>query len=120
MRVFIFILLIALPGYALAKLTQSYDWRILIAYTVVINLLTFLLYRTDKKRAQTTAWRISEKTLHLCELVGGWPAALLAQWKFRHKTRKTAFQIVFWLIVILHQYLAYEVISGWQLLKRIQ
>jgi len=36
-------------------------------------------------------------------LLGGWPGALLAQQRFRHKTRKLSYQAVFWLIVLLHQ-----------------
>jgi uncharacterized membrane protein YsdA (DUF1294 family) len=39
-----------------------------------------------------------------CTGVRGWLAgALLAQQVFRHKTRKVSFQLVFWLIVMLHQ-----------------
>ncbi|WP_153605141.1 DUF1294 domain-containing protein, partial [Pseudomonas aeruginosa] len=41
--------------------------------------------------------------LHLFELLGGWPGALVAQQVFRHKTRKLSFQLVFWGIVLLHQ-----------------
>lgn len=37
------------------------------------------------------------------ELLGGWPGALIAQQKFRHKTRKVSFQVVFWAIVLVHQ-----------------
>ena len=120
MRVFIFLLLITLPSYALTQMTQNYDGRVIFIWAVTINLLTFWLYRTDKLRAQSAGWRISEKTLHICDLLGGWPAGLLAQWKFRHKTRKPPYQITFWLTVTLHQYLAYETISNWHLLKSIQ
>ena len=48
-------------------------------------------------------WRTPETTLHLFELAGGWPGALLAQQAFRHKTRKPSYQVAFWLIVVLHQ-----------------
>ena len=44
-----------------------------------------------------------EVRLHLFELLGGWPGALVAQQAFRHKTRKLSFQLVFWGIVLLHQ-----------------
>ncbi|KPZ15695.1 putative family protein [Pseudomonas syringae pv. viburni] len=47
--------------------------------------------------------RTPENVLHTVELLGGWPGALLAQQVFRHKTRKVSFQVVFWLIVLVHQ-----------------
>ena len=41
--------------------------------------------------------------LHEVEILGGWPGALLAQQLLRHKTKKTSYQVVFWLIVLMHQ-----------------
>lgn len=67
------------------------------------SLLTFLLYWRDKHSALKQRWRTPETTLHLFELAGGWPGALLAQQAFRHKTRKPSYQVAFWLIVVLHQ-----------------
>ncbi|MBV2206424.1 MAG: DUF1294 domain-containing protein [Pseudomonas sp.] len=67
------------------------------------SLLTFLLYWRDKHSALKQRWRTPETTLHLFELAGGWPGALLAQQAFRHKTRKPSYQVAFWLIVMVHQ-----------------
>ncbi|MDR3401455.1 MAG: DUF1294 domain-containing protein [Chthoniobacter sp.] len=64
--------------------------------------LTLGFYGWDKRHARREDWRIAESTLHLLELPGGWPGALVAQRLFRHKTRKIPFQIVFWLIVTGH------------------
>ena len=47
-------------------------------------------------------WRTPESTLHLLELLGGWPGGLVAQQVFRHKTRKFSYQLTFWCIVGLH------------------
>ena len=69
----------------------------------VLSLLTFALYWDDKRSATRGTWRTSESMLHLFELLGGWPGALIAQQKFRHKTRKVSFQVAFWLIVLAHQ-----------------
>jgi len=74
----------------------------LLAYPVA-SLLTFYVYWDDKRRAVRGAWRTSEAVLHVCELLGGWPGALLAQQRLRHKNRKLSFQLVFWLIVLVHQ-----------------
>lgn len=65
-----------------------------------ISCCGFFLYGRDKSAAQTGKWRIRESSLHLVGLLGGWPGALLAQRFFHHKTRKTSFQVLFWLTVV--------------------
>ncbi len=67
------------------------------------SLLAFGFYLHDKRSALRRGWRTPEARLHLVELLGGWPGALIAQQAFRHKTRKLSFQLVFWLIVVVHQ-----------------
>lgn len=67
-----------------------------------MSLLTFILYADDKARAKRGNWRISEKTLHLCELAGGWLGGFVAQQRFRHKSSKASYQFEFWAIVTLH------------------
>jgi len=74
----------------------------LLAYGVA-SLLAFGLYRYDKQQAKAGQWRTPEKILHGVELLGGWPGALVAQQMFRHKTRKLSYQLLFWLIVVVHQ-----------------
>uniref|UniRef100_UPI0035637285 DUF1294 domain-containing protein n=1 Tax=Halopseudomonas sp. TaxID=2901191 RepID=UPI0035637285 len=68
-----------------------------------VSLLSFFMYRSDKRRAQELEQRTPENLLHLSELLGGWPGALIAQQWFRHKTRKASYQTVFWLIIAAHQ-----------------
>jgi uncharacterized membrane protein YsdA (DUF1294 family) len=74
----------------------------LVAYGVV-SLLAFLLYWSDKRKARSDHWRTPENVLHAVEFAGGWPGALLAQQLFRHKTRKLSYQLMFWIIVLMHQ-----------------
>ena len=74
--------------------------------------VAWFCYRKDKQCAEEGEWRIPEAQLHLVELSGGWPGAFLAQRKFRHKTRKVSFKIVFVMIVALHQVVAVDVILG--------
>ena len=62
--------------------------------------LSYLLYWLDKEAAQQGAQRIPENTLHLIDLLGGWPGALIAQQQFRHKTIKGSFQFGFWCSVL--------------------
>jgi uncharacterized membrane protein YsdA (DUF1294 family) len=64
--------------------------------------LTIFAYAFDKRAAMTRRWRAQEQTLHLFELCGGWPGAWIAQKLFRHKGRRTSFQITFWFCVIMN------------------
>lgn len=68
----------------------------------VMSLVTFLMYAIDKGAAESGNRRVPEGRLHLFELLCGWPGALVGQQFFRHKTRKTSFQVAFWFNVILN------------------
>jgi uncharacterized membrane protein YsdA (DUF1294 family) len=59
------------------------------------SVFAFLAYACDKNAARRRQRRISENTLHLLSLAGGWPGALLAQKTLRHKTAKKSFQRMF-------------------------
>lgn len=104
------VLSLVLPVQALDRYTPNWLW--VGGYFLVINVLTAVVYSWDKWKARNGGWRISEMQLHLCELLGGWPAAFLMQRLLRHKTSKLSFQVIFWLIVIGYQVAAFEVISG--------
>ena len=71
-----------------------------LAAWAALNLLTFALYARDKHAARTGQWRTPENTLHLLSLLGGWPAARVAQQVLRHKTSKTSFLRMYWLTVV--------------------
>jgi uncharacterized membrane protein YsdA (DUF1294 family)/cold shock CspA family protein len=79
----------------------SQHMQILIAYLVGINITTFMLYGYDKFISSGEKLRVPELNLQVLSLLGGSPAALMAQKFFRHKTIKGSFQIIYWLIVIL-------------------
>lgn len=64
--------------------------------------ITFALYANDKSRAQQGRWRIPEKTLHLCEWMGGWLGGFVAQRKLRHKSIKASYQATFCVITAVH------------------
>ena len=66
--------------------------KVLLAYLALINLLTFVFYGVDKRRAKKGAWRISEKTLLLLPLLGGSIGGILGMQVFRHKTKHWYFQ----------------------------
>ena len=76
---------------------------LIVAYATVVaalSLVVFVAYGIDRRRAAEGGFRISERTLQLLALLGGWPGAWLGQRLFRHKTRKLGFQLVFWMVVV--------------------
>ena len=68
----------------------------------VVSLVTYGIYAKDKSAARNGTWRTPESTLHLLSLSGGWPGALVAQQKLRHKSSKQSFRFVFWLTFLLN------------------
>jgi uncharacterized membrane protein YsdA (DUF1294 family)/cold shock CspA family protein len=68
----------------------------------VMSGITFLVYWKDKAAAQKDKWRTPESTLHLLALIGGWPGAMLAQSKLRHKSKKREFRATFWVTVLVN------------------
>lgn len=68
----------------------------------VMSVIAFIAYALDKSAAQRGRWRTKESTLHLFSLMGGWPGALLAQSKLRHKSSKQEFKSVYWVTVFLN------------------
>ena len=60
---------------------------------LAVNLVTFILYGVDKRRAKRGAWRIPEKTLLTGTWLLGGVGAWLAMRMFRHKTKHLAFQV---------------------------
>ena len=70
-----------------AAASASVGWTVLLAWLAVINLLTFIVYGADKRRARKGKWRVPEKTLFLLPLLGGSIGALLGMRVFHHKTK---------------------------------
>ncbi len=112
------LLLLALPAYAASRLYPAVDWPVLSGVPLLLSIVAFLAYRSDKRRAQAGDARVPESTLHLLALAGGWPGAFLAQRTFRHKTSKASFQLVFWVTVLAYQYLAADALTGWRLSQK--
>ena len=75
---------------------------IILGFYIVISVVTFGLYAKDKSAAQAGEWRISEVTLHLFSLIGGWPGAAIAQSQLRHKSKKLSFRVVYWFTVVIN------------------
>jgi len=86
---------------AAATIMGKLPVAVLVLY-LVGSVIAYVAYAVDKSAAKHGQWRTNENTLHLLSLIGGWPGALVAQKRLRHKSRKASFQIVFWTTVVLN------------------
>ena len=77
--------------------------------------------RKDLTMQNTIEWDSQIITLSgeqsVTELLGGWPAAFLAQRRLRHKCSKSSYQFVFWLIVFAWQFAAFDSLQNWKFSK---
>ncbi|MBS2969958.1 DUF1294 domain-containing protein [Metabacillus sp. KIGAM252] len=64
---------------------------LLIVYAI-LTAAGYLLMAADKRKAQKSQWRISEKTLWLVSLAGGAWGSLLGMYHIRHKTKHASFK----------------------------
>jgi uncharacterized membrane protein YsdA (DUF1294 family) len=113
LNVLILASLLVLPVIAGQRCGVDFQW--VGAYGVLLSALTYWAYAVDKRRAEEREWRVAEARLHLLELLGGWPGAFLAQRRLRHKCSKGSYQAVFWLIVLVYQFVAFDSLQNWQL-----
>lgn len=112
-------ILLLIPGAAVQRgLTDLLGWCVA-GFALAVSILTYVLYAFDKRAARRGEGRTSERFLHFLELAGGWPGAFLAQCNLRHKRTKVSYQVVFWLIVAAHQFVALDACRGWVVLSRI-
>ena len=79
---------------------------------VLINMIAFLLFGMDKKRAREGRWRIPEGWLLLAAFSGGAAGALSAMIVFHHKTRKWKFRILVPSFLILQIFAAFMIAQG--------
>lgn len=86
---------------ALMALKGRLPHGVLLLY-LICSLIAYGAYWIDKSAAKANRWRTPESTLHFWSLIGGWPGALLAQRRLRHKSAKPAFLAIYWLTVLLN------------------
>lgn len=88
----------------------------MISYYIIINIIAFLIYGIDKRKAIKKKWRISEKTLLGISFLGGSIGSILAMFIFKHKTKHYQFLILVPLSFLIHIYLIYHFYYGIMLL----
>lgn len=70
-------------------------------YLLVLNLLAFLAYGLDKRKAMKERWRTPERVLVGLAAWGGPLGALLGMKVFHHKTHKWKFKLLVPLFLLL-------------------
>jgi uncharacterized membrane protein YsdA (DUF1294 family) len=68
---------------------------------LALNLVTFLLFGWDKRRARRQGWRTPESTLLGFSWLGGFLGGWWGMRVFRHKTRKMSFRVKMVLATLL-------------------
>lgn len=83
--------------------------KILMCYLLLVNVIAFVMYGIDKRRAKKDAWRIPEARLLLVAAAGGSVGAWMGMKVWRHKTLHKKFRYgvpaIFLLQVALALYL---------------
>ncbi len=79
---------------------------VLTVYLTIMSLVGFTIMGIDKRKAVKHAFRISEKTLFIIQILGGAIGGTIGMYTFRHKTKHWYFVIGFpaialvWIIVL--------------------
>ncbi len=82
-------------------------------YLIAINIITFLAFGIDKRKAEKGAWRIKESTLIALAAIGGSIGTLLGIKVFKHKTKHKKFTVGVPIIFILQ-----VALTVWQIFFR--
>ena len=75
---------------------------VIAAWYAITSVVAYIAYGRDKAAARAGTRRTPEATLLVLGLIGGWPGALIAQERFRHKTSKLSFRVAFWITVAIN------------------
>ena len=95
----------AIPGFFLVFAAVSIIWHVprwVAGFYLAASFISFLTYLIDKRAAISGGWRVSEGTLLMLGLAGGWPGSIVAQQVLRHKSSKASFRSAFWGTVLLN------------------
>lgn len=67
--------------------------KFILIYLLIINVYSFHLMLTDKRKAQKKLWRVPESTLITSAVLGGSIGILAGMYCFRHKIRHLKFTL---------------------------
>lgn len=97
--------LFAIPAFLALFAVASILWKVpgwVAGLYLGASAVCFIVYAADKSAAEAGRWRVSEETLLIMGLMGGWPGAIIAQQVLRHKSSKATFRAQFWSTVVVN------------------
>lgn len=80
-------------------------------YILGVNILSYLIYKIDKRRAREKKFRIPEKVLLFFSIMGGSVGSLMSMVINKHKLAKKQFYIFVPFLIILHSFLLLYLIN---------
>ena len=83
-------------------------WTVTLVWLLASGIVGFLLMGFDKSRARGGGWRIPEQTFFTLALIGGSFGILAGGIVFHHKTRKSPFIEVIFLLAVAWIVLLFE------------
>ena len=75
---------------------------LMIVYLAAVNIVAFIMFGIDKKRAIKDQWRIPEATLLGLAFIGGSVGAFAGMQVFRHKTKHMKFKTLIPVFIVMH------------------
>lgn len=80
---------------------------IILFYFVLMNLITFVFFLTDKRRARSGQYqrRVPERTLLLLCFIGGAIGGIFGMYQLKHKTKKAKFVIGVPMAIVMNVFL---------------
>jgi len=76
--------------------------ELILCYYILLNCLAFIFMGWDKRQSRENRKRISEKTLLILGLLGGFAGAYGGMRFFHHKTRHWYFKLIFFIALLVH------------------
>lgn len=83
------------------------------SYLLIINIISFIVYFIDKRKAIKHRYRIPEKVLILISLFGGCFGSLLSMLVSHHKTKHIKFILLVPIFCLIWLYLIYKKFYLW-------
>lgn len=88
------------------EIIKEFD-LLLVLFFVALNILSFFLIKTDKKRAIDHRWRVPERIIFILAFAGGAIGTYLGMIIFRHKTRHYLFTRGITVLIVLNVFIFY-------------
>ncbi len=86
--------------------------QLLEIWLLIMSVFGLVLFGIDKYKAARNRWRIEEKALIMCALLGGGMGCFLGMHIFHHKTKKKPFPVLVPLCAIVQACLLLFLLPG--------